>query len=165
MTTQEIVSKLWNLCNVLRDDGITYHQYVTELTYILFLKMCNETGSEDRFAEGITLAEGNALTPEQETEVIQKLVKQNKESIDTCPADRTDILRQLQFERDILVRYMPKQMDADEIRAVIGQVLAELNITAPTAKDKGRIMKNLMPLVKGKADGKMVNDILAAMSQ
>lgn len=38
MTTQEIVSKLWNLCNVLRDDGITYHQYVTELTYILFLK-------------------------------------------------------------------------------------------------------------------------------
>jgi len=37
MTTQEIVSKLWNLCNVLRDDGITYHQYVTELTYILFL--------------------------------------------------------------------------------------------------------------------------------
>ena len=105
------------------------------------------------------------LTPEQETEVIQKLVKQNKESIDTCPADRTDILRQLQFERDILVRYMPKQMDADEIRAVIGQVLTELNITAPTVKDKGRIMKNLMPLVKGKADGKMVNDILAAMSQ
>lgn len=37
MTTQEIVSKLWNLCNVLRDDGITYHQYVTELTYILAL--------------------------------------------------------------------------------------------------------------------------------
>ncbi|MGM9638498.1 MAG: GatB/YqeY domain-containing protein [Butyricicoccaceae bacterium] len=105
------------------------------------------------------------LTPEQEAEVIQKLVKQNKESIDTCPADRTDILQQLQFERDILVRYMPKQMDADEIRAVIGQVLAELNITTPTAKDKGRIMKNLMPLVKGKADGKMVNDILAAMSQ
>ena len=105
------------------------------------------------------------LTPEQEAEVVQKLVKQNKESIDTCPADRTDILQQLQFERDILVRYMPKQMDADEIRAVIGQVLAELNITAPTAKDKGRIMKNLMPLVKGKADGKMVNDILAAMSQ
>lgn len=74
MTTQEIVSKLWNLCNVLRDDGITYHQYVTELTYILFLKMCNETGSEDRFAEGITLAEGNALTPEQETENAEKQI-------------------------------------------------------------------------------------------
>ncbi|MBZ8176595.1 N-6 DNA methylase [Corynebacterium sp. 3HC-13] len=46
MNNQEIVAKLWNLSNVLRDDGITYHQYVTELTYILFLKMAKETGSE-----------------------------------------------------------------------------------------------------------------------
>ena len=46
MTNQEIVAKLWNLCNVLRDDGITYHQYVTELTYILFLKMSKETGTD-----------------------------------------------------------------------------------------------------------------------
>ena len=51
MTTQEIVSKLWNLCNVLRDDGITYHQYVTELTYILFLKMAKETGAEIQIPE------------------------------------------------------------------------------------------------------------------
>ena len=46
MSNQEIVHKLWNLCNVLRDDGITYHQYVTELTYLLFLKMMKETGQE-----------------------------------------------------------------------------------------------------------------------
>jgi len=51
MTTQEIVSKLWNLCNVLRDDGITYHQYVTELTYILFLKMSKETGTDTQIPE------------------------------------------------------------------------------------------------------------------
>lgn len=51
MNTQEIVSKLWNLCNVLRDDGITYHQYVTELTYILFLKMAKETGTETQIPE------------------------------------------------------------------------------------------------------------------
>lgn len=51
MTTQEIVAKLWNLCNVLRDDGITYHQYVTELTYILFLKMAKETGTEAAIPE------------------------------------------------------------------------------------------------------------------
>lgn len=51
MTTQEIVSKLWNLCNVLRDDGITYHQYVTELTYILFLKMAKETGAEKQIPQ------------------------------------------------------------------------------------------------------------------
>lgn len=51
MNTQEIVQKLWNLCNVLRDDGITYHEYVTELTYILFLKMAKETGAEAHIPE------------------------------------------------------------------------------------------------------------------
>lgn len=53
MGNQEIVQKLWNLCNVLRDDGITYHQYVTELTYILFLKMMNETGEEENIKNNI----------------------------------------------------------------------------------------------------------------
>lgn len=51
MNNQEIVSKLWNLCNVLRDDGITYHQYVTELTYILFLKMAKETKTDGAIPE------------------------------------------------------------------------------------------------------------------
>jgi type I restriction enzyme M protein len=52
MSTQDIVQKLWNLCNVLRDDGITYHQYVTELTYLLFLKMAKETGTEEQLPKG-----------------------------------------------------------------------------------------------------------------
>ena len=47
MSTLDIVQKLWNLCHVLRDDGVTYHEYVTELTYLLFLKMLQETGRED----------------------------------------------------------------------------------------------------------------------
>lgn len=51
MTTREIIAKLWNLCNVLLDDGITYHQYVTELTYLLFLKMAKETGTEKDIPE------------------------------------------------------------------------------------------------------------------
>lgn len=51
MGNQEIVQKLWNLCNVLRDDGITYHQYVTELTYLLFLKMMKETEKESNIPE------------------------------------------------------------------------------------------------------------------
>ena len=51
-TTQDIVQKLWNLCHVLRDDGVTYHQYVTELTYLLFLKMAKETGSEAQLPKG-----------------------------------------------------------------------------------------------------------------
>jgi type I restriction enzyme M protein len=50
--TFDIVQKLWSLCNVLKDDGVTYHQYVTELTYLLFLKMAKETGSEDQIPDG-----------------------------------------------------------------------------------------------------------------
>src|SRR3954464_12921739 len=49
--TPDIVAKLWNLCNVLRDDGITYTDYVTELTFLLFLKMLAETGHEERLSE------------------------------------------------------------------------------------------------------------------
>jgi len=52
MNTNDIVSKLWNLCNILKDDGITYHQYVTELTLLLFLKMAKETKVESRLPEG-----------------------------------------------------------------------------------------------------------------
>jgi type I restriction enzyme M protein len=52
MHTQEIVQRLWALCHVLRDDGITYHEYVTELTYLLFLKMTEETGTAAQLPEG-----------------------------------------------------------------------------------------------------------------
>ncbi|WP_341531829.1 N-6 DNA methylase (plasmid) [Nostoc sp. UHCC 0302] len=50
--TTDIVQKLWNLCHILRDDGITYLAYVTELTYLLFLKMAQETGTETQIPEG-----------------------------------------------------------------------------------------------------------------
>src|SRR5262249_575446 len=50
--TTDIVAKLWNLCNVLKDDGVTYLQYVTKLTYLLFLKMAKETGAEDAIPVG-----------------------------------------------------------------------------------------------------------------
>ena len=50
--THDIVAKLWNLCNILKDDGVTYHQYVTELTYLLFLKMAAETGTQDQIPAG-----------------------------------------------------------------------------------------------------------------
>src|SRR5689334_6290834 len=52
MNTQEIVQRLWSLCHVLRDDGITYHEYVTELTFLLFLKMAEETKTEKQIPGG-----------------------------------------------------------------------------------------------------------------
>jgi type I restriction enzyme M protein len=55
--THDIVAKLWNLCNILKDDGVTYHQYVTELTYLLFLKMAQETGTEDQLPPGYRWAD------------------------------------------------------------------------------------------------------------
>ena len=58
--------------------------------------------------------------------------------------------------------FVPKLMDEDEIRAIIKKVLAELQIDQPTVKDKGRIMKTLMPRVKGKADGGLVNQVLGS---
>jgi len=51
-TSYDIVAKLWGLCNTLKDDGVTYHQYVTELTYLLFLKMAKETGTENQLPDG-----------------------------------------------------------------------------------------------------------------
>ncbi len=51
MSAQEIANKLWNLCNVLRDDGVTYHEYLNELTYILFLKLSEVKGFDDQIPE------------------------------------------------------------------------------------------------------------------
>ena len=56
-TTHDIVAKLWSLCHVLRDDGVTYNEYVTELTFLLFLKMLEETGREDRLPKQYRWAE------------------------------------------------------------------------------------------------------------
>lgn len=52
MSTQDLVAKLWNLCNLLRDDGVTYHEYLNELTYLVFLKMVDETGQDELLPEG-----------------------------------------------------------------------------------------------------------------
>lgn len=103
------------------------------------------------------------LTEEEEIQVIMKEIKQTKETIDTTPADRTDIIEECQKRLAVLEQYAPKLMDENEIKEVITSVLASLGIDAPTAKDKGRIMKDLMPQVKGNADGKLVNQILMGM--
>lgn len=83
MSTQDIVQKLWNLCNVLRDDGITYHQYVTELTYILFLKMLNETGEEDRLIASVRESYSKKLEAyaRQHKKPVEALTEKDKEDL------------------------------------------------------------------------------------
>lgn len=100
------------------------------------------------------------LTAEEETQVILKEIKQTKETLEMTPADRTEIIDECNKRLAVLEQYAPKMMDEAEIRAIIDATLSEVGIEAPEAKDKGKIMKVLMPKVKGKADGKLVNDIL-----
>lgn len=99
------------------------------------------------------------LTSEEETQVILKEIKQVKETLDMTPNDREDIIAECTNRLNVLNEYAPKMMSEDEIHEVIKATLEETGISSPTPKDKGKIMKVLMPKVKGKADGKLVNDI------
>lgn len=100
------------------------------------------------------------LTPEEEVQVILKEIKQTKETLELTPEDRTAIIEECTNRLAVLEQYAPKMMDVEEIRSEISTVLKELELTSPTAKQKGLIMKSLMPRVKGKADGKLVNEVL-----
>jgi uncharacterized protein len=103
------------------------------------------------------------LTQEEEDSVVLKEIKVLKESIDSSPADRTDFIEECQFRIDVMQAYAPVFMSEDEINETIQSVLSELGITTPTAKDKGNIMKNLMPKVKGKADSSLVNQMVSKL--
>ncbi|HAB61917.1 MAG TPA: GatB/YqeY domain-containing protein [Lachnospiraceae bacterium] len=103
------------------------------------------------------------LTQEEEDSVVLKEIKVLKESIDSSPADRTEFIEDCQFRIDVMQAYAPVFMSEDEIKATIQGVLDELGITTPAAKDKGNIMKNLMPKVKGKADSALVNQMVSKL--
>ena len=103
------------------------------------------------------------LTEEEETQVVLKEIKQTKETLEMTPPDRTEIIEECNHRLAVLNQYAPQMMDEAQIQEVIQATLAELGIDAPTAKDKGRIMKTLMPKVKGKADGKLVSDLVGKL--
>ena len=103
------------------------------------------------------------LTEEEENQVILKEIKQTQETLELTPPDRTDIIEECKSRIAVLQEFAPHMMDEAEIRAVAAEVLAGLGIETPTAKDKGKIMKELMPRVKGMADGKLVNEVIASL--
>ncbi|AMX84324.1 SAM-dependent methyltransferase [Geobacillus subterraneus] len=98
MNNREIVQKLWNLCNVLRDDGITYHQYVTELTYLLFLKMMKETGQEYIIPENYrwdSLVEKDGIElKEHYQQLLLDLGKEENELLKQIYTDATSNIRE-----------------------------------------------------------------------
>ncbi|MEG0228432.1 MAG: GatB/YqeY domain-containing protein, partial [Lachnospiraceae bacterium] len=81
--------------------------------------------------------------------------------LETTPVDRTAIIEECNKRLAVLEQYAPQMMDETAIREIIAATLSELSLDTPTAKDKGKIMKALMPKVKGKSDGKLVNDIVS----
>ena len=92
--------------------------------------------------------------------MVYKEIKEAKETLDTTPADRTDIIDECKLRIAVWSEFAPARMDEDAIRAVIRETLAELGIDAPTAKDKGRLRKSLMPKLNGKAEGRLVNQLV-----
>ncbi len=100
------------------------------------------------------------LTEDEENAVVYKEIKEAQETLDTTPADRTEIIDECRLRIAVYSEFAPKRMDEGEIRAAIAETLAELGIDAPTARDKGRLMKVLMPKLNGKAEGRLVNQLV-----
>ena len=92
-------------------------------------------------------------------EVVSKQVKTHKESIEEFKkAGRDDLVENLLKEVQILSKYLPEQLSEDEVRSKIDEVIS--SIEATSIKDMGKVMKELTPLFKGKADLKLVNTIV-----
>ena len=105
------------------------------------------------------------LTEAEEAEVIKKEIKQTKETMELAPADRDDIKEQCAARLAVLQEFAPEEMSEDAIRQTIQEVIASLGLETPSMKDKGKVMKELMPKVKGKADGGLVTKIVGEMLQ
>ena len=103
------------------------------------------------------------LTEAEEFEVVKKEMKQTKETMELAPEDREDIKEACRIRLSVYQKFAPEEMSEDAIRETIKQVLESLGITEPSGKDKGKVMKELMPKVKGRADGGLVNKIVGEM--
>ena len=103
------------------------------------------------------------LTEAEENEVIKKEIKQTQETMDLAPADREDIKEECAKRLAVLKEFAPEEMSEEQIRSEINEVLKNLGITEPTGKDKGKIRKELMPRVKGRADGALVNRLVGEL--
>lgn len=114
-------------------------------------------------AKKVAIDEGcrDDISEELVNRVVLKEIKSVKEQIDTCPENRTDLLEEYQKRYDIFMEYAPQMMSAEEVETLITEKFAEVVAT----KNKGMIMKNIMPELKGKADGSVINQVVAKLCQ
>ena len=110
-------------------------------------KAAIDAGSRDNIEEALV------------DQVILKSLKTAKEQLDTCPDERVELKAEYQFNYDVISEYAPRMMSADEIRDFLSANFADVLAT----KNKGQIMKVVMPALKGKADGKAINQIVAEL--
>lgn len=100
------------------------------------------------------------LTEAEEFEVVKKEIRQTKETMESTPENREDIKEMCRKRLNVYAAFAPEEMSENEVRLIIQEVMNDLGISEPSPKDKGRIMKNLMPLVKGRVDGSVVNRLV-----
>ena len=105
---------------------------------------------------------GHDLTADEELAVLSREMKQRVEEMESYKdADREDLAEEIQGQIDVLKRYMPEQMSEEEVVAVVKETIAEVG--ASSKADLGKVMGALMPKVKGKADGKLVNQTVQSL--
>ena len=111
--------------------------------------------------KGIDAGCRDDIPDERANEAILKEVKTVKEQIDTCPADRADLLEEYKKRYEIMSEFAPKMLSKEEITAILQDKFADVLAT----KNKGQIMKAVMGELKGKADGKLINQVVAELTK
>ncbi len=99
------------------------------------------------------------LTEDEENAVVYKEIKEAQETLDTTPADRVAIIEEAKARMAVWSEFAPQRMGEAEVRAIVLETLAELGGSL-TAQEKGKLMKVLMPKLKGKAEGILVNQVV-----
>jgi len=107
----------------------------------------------DEIAKGIPLNDTGVI------DVLSREVKQRRESIDEfAKANRRDLLTKEEAELAVILEYLPRQMSREEVMILASQVIGEVGAQGP--RDKGKVMSQLMPALKGKAEGRVVNEVV-----
>lgn len=102
------------------------------------------------------------LSDDEVLDVVSKEVKMRRDSIEEFKkGNRLDLVENLEQEIEVLMKYLPEQLNEAEVRALVGQAVAEVKAVSP--KEMGKVMAVLMPKIKGRADGKLVNTIVREM--
>jgi len=109
--------------------------------------------------KNVEIDQKKELSESEVLDVLSKEVKMRRDAIEEFQkGNRQDLVDNLEQEVAVLMQYLPQQLNEAEVRAVVTETIAETNAASP--KDMGKVMSALMPKIKGRADGKLVNSIV-----